>query len=353
MRVCIVAHVERTYIPYMNRYIDFLNSKGIDFDIITWEREDNNSTSNENEYKYYEAVKTSTFEKIFAYRKYKKFVVDIIKKNKYDRIIVLTTVMAVALSGFLLKHYKNRYLFDIRDYTFEKFLPYKNLVDKLIKNSALTTISSKGFMDFLDPSDKIAMNHNMNFSDVSEELINIKNKQVLNIGFIGCVRYYEENIALIDSFKNTFKYQLWYIGQTMRDCDLQGYCDENKIENVSFVGKFDNNQKQELYKNIDIINSIYGDDSLEVTTALPNRLYEACIFKKPIISSKKTFLGEVIDQYRLGVVVDVEHENTLEIIENYIANFDENEFSAGCNRFISDVRKDDEILNDRMKKFIK
>ncbi len=41
-----------------------------------------------------------------------------------------------------------------------------------------------------------------------------------------------------------------------------------------------------------MINSIYGNDSLEVTTALPNRLYEACMFKKPIISSRDTYLGE-------------------------------------------------------------
>lgn len=352
MKVCIVAHVEKTYLPYMNRYINFLKNNNIECDIICWQREESSTIEQDNEYNYFEPASTNAFGKLLAYHRYRKFVIDVIKKNKYDKVVVLTTVMAISISSFLLKEYKNRYLFDIRDYTFEKFKPYKGLVDKLIKNSALTTISSKGFMDFLNPSEKIAINHNMSFTETVTEPVDIKTKQVINIGFVGCVRYYEENIELINQLKNTFKYQLWYIGQPMRNCDLEGYCAQNEITNVSFVGKYNNDQKPELYKSIDVVNSIYGDDSLEVTTALPNRLYEACLFKKPIISSKKTFLGEVIDQYRLGMVVDIEHENILEILDEYIKNFDQAEFLQGCQMFIEDVKRDEEILSTRLYEFI-
>lgn len=352
MKVCIIAHVEQTYIPYINRYISFFKKNNIDYDIICWQREEANIPEKDNEYNYFEASKTGIAAKILSYSRYKKFVIDIVNKNKYDKLIVLTTVLAVSLHHFLIKKYKERYLFDIRDYTFERLLPYKNIVDKLIKNSALTTISSKGFMDFLEPSPKIAINHNMSFTKSVKEPVDIQNKQVINIGFVGQVRYYEENVLLIKMLKNTFKYQLWYIGQPTPNCDLESYCAQKEITNVSFVGKYNNEQKPELYKSIDIVNSIYGDDSLEVTTALPNRLYEACLFKKPIISSKKTFLGEVIHQYRLGLVVDVEHDNVLELLDDYIKHFNQKEFSEGCNKFIADVARDDEILYNRLQSFI-
>ena len=48
-----------------------------------------------------------------------------------------------------------------------------------------------------------------------------------------------------------------------------------------FKGEFKNEDKPEIYREIDFINAIYGNKSLEVTTALPNRLYDGILFKKP------------------------------------------------------------------------
>lgn len=352
MKVCIIGHTERNYLPYMDRYTEFLDANHVDYDIICWQREELDIVGDRNEFNYYAPIPTSTFSKITSYYKYGKFIKSIIKKNKYDKIIVLTSVLAVTLSHFLTKEYSGKYIFDIRDYTFEKFPPYKAIIDKLIRCSAVTAISSKGFMEFLSPSPNIVLNHNIAPIEPSICTADIKTKQVINIGFIGGVRYYEENAALISKLKNTFKYQLWYIGQPTVGCDLEGYCAENEITNVSFIGKFQNDQKAELYKNIDIVNSIYGDDSLEVTTALPNRLYEACLFKKPILSSKRTFLGEIIDQYGLGLVVDIERDDVLALLNQYVETFDEVAFITGCTRFIEDVARDDLILYDRLKAFI-
>lgn len=353
MKVCIIGHTERNYLPYMERYVNFFKENKIKHDIICWQREKNELKAAKNEYRYYEEPKEGAFNKIRSYFRFRKFVINLLEKNKYDKVIVLTTVPCIALKKYLLKNYDNRYLFDFRDYSFEKFSPYKKTVDKLIDHSELTTISSKGFLDFLNDSDKIVMNHNFNFSDNINTTTNLKEKSVLNIGFIGGVRYYEENTALIDKLKNAFRYQLWYIGQPIKSCDLKSYCNENAVTNVSFIGKFDNKQKPQLYKNVDIINSIYGNDSLEVTTALPNRLYEACLYKKPIISSKGTYLGEIIDQYNLGLVVDVEHDDVLTMLNEYVEAFDSNEFLQGCESFLEDVKKDEEILYSKLREFIK
>lgn len=353
MKVCIIGHTERNYLPYMERYVNFFEENDVAYDIICWQREKNALPAKENEFRYYEDPKEGIFNKFTAYLRFRKYVIELLEKNKYDKVIVLTTVPCIALKSYLLKNFDNRYLFDFRDYSFERFAPYKKIVDNLINHSEITTISSKGFLDFLNDNDKIAMNHNFNFSNNESTTANLKEKTVLNIGFIGGVRYFDENTALINQLKNTFRYQLWYIGQPIKTCDLEGYCKENDITNVSFVGKYDNAQKPELYKNIDMINSIYGDDSLEVTTALPNRLYEACLFKKPIISSKGTFLGEIIDQYNLGLVVDVEHDDVLSMLNEYIDSFDPNEFLQGCESFLEDIKKDEEILYAKLREFIK
>lgn len=353
MKVCIIGHTEKTYLPYMEKYTKFFDENSIEYDIICWQREEKTINSSENEYNYYEEAKEGAINKIKSYLNYRKYVLQILEKNKYDKLIILTTVPGIFLRKYLYANYKNKYLFDIRDYSFEKFPPYRMMVDKLIDNSQLTTISSHGFMDFLSKNKKIIMNHNIPIGIDKLTPQNLKEKSVINIGFIGGVRYFDENCELIDKLKNEFKYQLWYIGKPTADCDLNSYCKENDITNVSFIGKYNNSQKPELYKNMDMINSIYGDNSLEVTTALPNRLYEACLLKKPIISSKGTFLGEVIDRYGLGLSVDVESDDVLNIINNYVENFNIDKFNSGCEEFLADVFNDEDVLFGCLRQFIK
>lgn len=352
MKVCIIGHTERNYLPYMEKYVRFFEENGVDYDIVCWQREEKNVHAAPNEYNFCEEIGEGLFGKLRSYARFRKFVAGILKKNHYDKVIVLTTVPAIALKGILKRNFKGRYLFDFRDYSFEKFGPYKKMVDRLIANSAFTTISSLGFMDFLSPNEKIIMNHNIGWTEEAESVPDLSKKQVVNIGFIGGVRYYDENTFLIDKLKNTFRYQLWYIGKPTKDCDLQSYCAQHEVTNVSFIGKYDNAQKPELYKSVDMINSIYGSDSLEVTTALPNRLYEACLFKKPIISSKGTYLGELIQQYHLGLVVDAELDDVLSLVNSYVDGFEPEDFNEGCATFLKVVRKDEEKLLGRLREFI-
>lgn len=352
MKICIIGHTERNYLPYMEKYIRFFEENDVSYDIICWEREEGKRPMDSHEHNYFEKVKEGALNKLLSYARFRRHVLSILEKEHYDKIIVLTTVPAIVLSRWLRKNYSGRYLFDFRDYSFEKFSYYRKMVDNLIASSEITTISSKGFLDFLSKNDKILLNHNISSAQPFEEAPDLKNKQVINIGFIGGVRYYEENTFLIEKLKNTFRYQLWYIGKPTPNCDLPSYCKQNSVTNVSFVGKYDNSQKPELYKNIDMINSIYGDDSLEVTTALPNRLYEACLFKKPIISSKGTYLGEIIQEYDLGLVVNVEDDDVLTMINEYVEGFNSEKFLDGCHRFLKMVSNDEEILYKALQKFI-
>jgi hypothetical protein len=353
MNVLIIGHTERNYLPYMEKYVRFFEENGVDYTILCWQREESLRMPDAHEITYTGPVREGISGKIRSYLGFRRFVKEHLAQHDYDRIIVLTTVPAVFLKGILLGKYDGRYLLDIRDYSFEKIGPYRRIVNRLIDHSALTTISSKGFYSFLEENEKIAMNHNISADIPNAETVDLKEKQVVNIGFIGGVRYYDENVFLIEKLKNAFRYQLWYIGQPTPDCDLAGYCREHGVENVSFVGKYDNAQKAELYKSVDLINSIYGDDSLEVTTALPNRLYEAALLKKPILSSKGTYLGKVIERFDLGLVVDVEFDDVQQMIDDYIDQFDPLRFLEGCERFLRVIRDDEEELRRKLEEFIK
>lgn len=354
MKICIIAHTERNYLPYLTRYENFFNENNIEYDFIYWQREETDEPCPANEFRYVEIEKEGFFNKLNSYIKFRSFVLKILRKNRaqYNKILILTSVPAYFLADYLKRCYKNKYIFDIRDYSFEKLGFYKKKIDSLIENSEFTCISSHGFLEFLEKSDKIVINHNMPIDPIQGQAVALASKPIINIGYVGIVRYRDENIALIEKMKNTFKYQLWYIGKAIDDCNLEEYTQVNEIKNVSYVGRFDNDQKMELYHNIDIINSLYGNDSLEVTTLLPNRLYEACLLKKPILVSSKTFLAELVERYGLGIIINVDEDDVLEKINTYIENFNPEDFTSNCYDFLNDVKKDEDKLYKNLKDFV-
>ena len=107
------------------------------------------------------------------------------------------------------------------------------------------------------------------------------------------------------------------------------------------------------YKNIDMINDVYGSNSIEVTTALPNKLYDALIFKKPMLVSKNTYLSSIVDAYNLGVSINIDTDNIKDVILNYINHYNRQEFFSGTEKFLRKVLLDQEIYKKRIDEFIR
>lgn len=138
----------------------------------------------------------------------------------------------------------------------------------------------------------------------------------------------------------------------MKGVIIGEYCAKGKINNVEVHGKFNNGDKPTIYENIDIINSIYGDFSLEVTTALPNRLYDALLFKKPILASKGTYLGEIVEKYSVGLAVDLGKDDINEMLLEYINKIDINKLYINIDILLEKVMAEQNIYKEAVEKFV-
>ena len=355
MKVLIVAFHSRSMTPYSKQYEDVINELNIKYDIVFWDRFTNGKLEkNKNEYIIHKkcSLGGGKIKKIFPMIYFRNTVKKIINNNKYDRIIVLNTLPAVLLKKTLIKNFFNNYILDIRDYTYEKYNFYKKIVDDLVENSFYTNISSKGFLVFLKENSKIHIGHNISNNDEMYYSDNIQKKKKINIGFVGVVRYEKENQYLLNAIKNDDRFECIYVGRSYPDCNLEQYCINENIENVSFEGEFNNKDKKNIYKNIDVINAIYGNNSLEVQTALPNKLYDAIIFKKPMIVSKKTYLAKIVEKYKLGIAVDLGEDIKLKL-EEYINSFDSNSFDENANRLLKIVNEDQMKIEIKIKEFLR
>lgn len=357
MKIGIIAFSGRNNMPYLKYYEDIIKNEKVDYECVFWDRFTNANTEKiNNEYTLH--IKClpggNKIGKIIPMLKYKYVVEKIIKKEQYTHLIILTTLPGVLINKILLKKFKNKYILDIRDYTYEKYTFYKNIVNKLVDNSFVTAISSRGFLRFLNDNEKIISCHNIsNTNGIKETCADFRNKKQITIGFLGNIRYFEENCKLIDALANNPKYKLVYIGRPNIDCDLEGYCKSKNITNVVFKGEFKNDDKPKLYKEIDLINAVYGNNSLEVTTLLPNRLYEGLLLKKPVLATAGTFLGDIVKENKVGLCLNLDNKNIDKKIEEYISTLNFGEFNLNCKKMLDEIEKEQRYYCDKIREFLK
>ena len=143
-----------------------------------------------------------------------------------------------------------------------------------------------------------------------------------------------------------------YVGKTHAGIELENYCEKNNIYNVSFKPAYQNIEKPFIYEDIDFINSIYGSDNQIVKTALPNKLYDCILFKKPIIVSSNTYLSKIVNEYNLGFDVNLDKDNLYEKLLNYVEVFDDQLFLEGCNALKNKVLQEEKYAEEKFIEFI-
>lgn len=338
---------------YAKYYIDTLKKKNKTYDIIYFERYELNAEAEENEilFKRFCPTGGSKVKKISVMMKYALFIRRHLK-DKYGCVIILTTIPGIFAFDLLIRNYKDRYLIDIRDYTHEKNKLFFYILEKLIKNAYATVISSRGFKQFLPRQYSYTVTHNiLHDYKQNEHTRNLKKGKCI-IGFVGSIRYYEENIKLINQLKNNDDFQLVYWGSSTQGFDLEEYSRLHHVNNIEFHGKYNNDDKDSIYQNIDIINSIYGIRGLETIYSIPNRLYDAAIYRCPIVVSKGTYLAKLVERLHLGIAVDIYHDDVGRILRAYINSFNVEQFEKGCYKLLNMVEKDMENFMQTISDFI-
>mgnify|MGYP005630644771 CR=1 FL=1 len=355
MRVGIVCFWDRHATPYLAKYEKILQENNIQHDVIFWDRSKNGLPVNQGN-NITLRLKTSTrrSSKLLDFAKWQRMVLRILKQNHYDFLIILSTIPAVLLSNYLLKNYHNKYIFDIRDYSLESNIIFKNRVMKLVEYSNFTTISSKGFFVWLDPSPKIIINHNITYIDLHYQRDSFfKSGEKVNITFVGNVRLDGQTSAMLINMRNNPRYNFGFVGRMLSECDLLDVCEKNSIKNVHIKGAFTEDDKPKIYSQVDIINAVYANSSENIrladSTPLPNRVYDAVIFKRPIVASRNTYLAEVISEYHLGFAVNGYSENVSDDFDNYIKEFDENKFIQGCQKYLTEVLLEENQFREHLK----
>jgi hypothetical protein len=342
MKIAIIISGNSSKSPYLSYYSNFLDKQKIEYDIICWNRRliDEPITI---AYNVSQDEDKGYFHRFYSYLGYRRFVINCLNRNNYDKIIISTIAIAILLYPYLKKHYRNKYIFDIRDYSLILNFTWF-ILKSLIDNSAATVISSKGFTHWLPKSSNYYIAHNFpfeltkgNVELLSKEHFN-QNMKPLEITTIGSLRDFEANKLIIDSFKNSNQFKIKFIGTGPAYNPLKKYVLENKVSNASFYGYYQKKDEADLLKKSDIINNFTNID-LNSRTLMTNRFYLSAVLGIPMLVRFGTYQAEICQRYNLGCIVKTEIDIKLQLKE-FLKTFNENDFINGCKRFLKKVEND-------------
>ena len=141
----------------------------------------------------------------------------------------------------------------------------------------------------------------------------------LRIGYIGMFRYLA-NWDYILSLLSESDVQWVMFGQFLQESEAVKYS--------NYRGVFDKSNLSRVYANIDIVFCYYSGANEKYL--LPNKLFEAILYGKPIIYSAYNFYSDVIQENGLGVCLNgnEKHDRNLliDLVNNYakyMANIEE------------------------------
>lgn len=355
-KIALIVGTNLHWTPFYYRYESILKELDLKFDLIIWNRELlEEKTNAENVYEYRKSDKANNKNpfKLFKFISFGNFVKKTLKRNQYRKIIFVGTYgCSVALcSRFLCKKYRNKMWIDIRDDLYEWFKPYYEAQKKSIEASYATAISSPAYTKFLPEYDYLYM-HNIDpnasemirkFEPISDPIGKIR------ISFIGNVRYYEQNERLIQLLGNDDRFILQFYGKGSDI--LEEYCIENKISNVDFVGAFTQNDTIKFYEKTDIINNIYGNDTMNLQLALSNKLYYGLFLKIPILVSENTLMAELVNEYNIGYTFS-ENSNFSDELYKWYSKFKQNQDNFKFNDLWEKFKNEDNHCITILKQFL-
>lgn len=337
--------------PYAQYYIDILEKNNIRYDILGWNRKGKDYNSCKNKFIYNKPTNDNFpfWKKLIEIYKYYKFVMHHLSHNTYSTIIIFTIQISFYMQRYLTKHYNKRYIFDIRDYSpIMKFQLGRHTIKKMLLNSALNCISSYGFKNWLPSGINYIISHNIRerllYTNVSFKPINTD--RPVSILTIGAIRDEYSNSLIIQEFGNDSKFYLNFVGNGNALTFLKDYAKSKQITNINFHGYYKKEDESKFVEQTDFIN-IYLPDNILSNHLLSNRFYLALLYKKPMIVNAGCLQADLVAKYNLGIVVK-KGENIKDAANNYIKNFNKNEYLSGNSVFLEIVRNEYQYFENKI-----
>lgn len=252
MKIAIIAANNIRVSPYVLFYLNICAENQWETHVFVPDRLEIQETISYGELHTFKSWDES--KKFSSYRKYAKWVKAQVRDRKIDFIITLTALSSVFCSPLLLsKHFKGKYIIDIRDYSYEHISLFKLIEKRLVRNAALRVISSRKYECFLPKNENYLVCHNISFDVTSQAVTEFKTETNLpiRIGYIGAVSYEDQCYKLIDLVKNDSRFAFEIYGKGVSSELVEDYVEKIHCSRIQCHGAYQPNEKASIIKGVD------------------------------------------------------------------------------------------------------
>ncbi|MDE5783453.1 MAG: capsular biosynthesis protein [Prevotella sp.] len=343
MKVGILLPTNIYFAPYSRIYTDVLDEINIPYDIIYFDKRALHEPAT---YRFESPLCStdSMLKRFWGYYRYSRFLIKIIRKEKYDRLIVCGPQIGIFLYGFLKKNYTGKFIMDYRDLSIEQ--RFKSRYKKLLSISAYNMISSPGFKRCLPTGFDYVLSHNISINLLRKALntpcpqqlsLHKNNIYVLTIGGI---RDYEQNAAVLKALANCQGFEMAFIGRGEEGADikLKELAQKESISNVKFSGFYNKEEEPAIIQEATFLNIFYPR-KISHDTALSNRFYSSLIFCKPMITTANTIQGDYTEKYGVGVAIS-DTGNLNRQLHDYIKHFNSAQYEYNRRKLLESFLED-------------
>ncbi len=358
----IIGFANLNIIQYLFKYTNILDELGAEYEVIYWDRlgidEPADFKGGRTAYRRKIDSHIPFYKKIGAFLGYSRFLRRMIKKRKYDKLIVLLTQPAIITADMLLGRYRGRFIYDYRDSGKEaESGAYLRLVNKLIDASWITMISSPGYAErFGFDKSKLCMSHNTRTRLEAEMPVKTGCHTPVRLVYWGSIRHTDYIRRICDAFGKDPRFELTFHGSGKYK-ELQQYCAEKGYDTVTFTGGYYLDKIPSFAENTDIINCAYDDLKCKNSPrhgqdlALAVKLYDAVRFRLPIALNKGFYILDYINNAEFAFPLDLSEPDACDKLYDRYINRDTALIEKRFSEFQRRVNADDDAFYKKLAEF--
>ena len=258
MKILLVGFSKIKYMPYLDFYLKNMNPAEHEIHLIYWNRdlkpEETGHLKNVvlHEFLCAQEDNVQKSQKIASFLKFRAFAKKVLGKHRFDLVVTLHSMPAVLLKGIWTRKYKDRFIFDYRDSTYERHGFFLKMIHSLILASKATFTSSDGFRVLFpeNAQNKIYTTHNLDLAALSLKKPKRISSDRIRVSYWGFIRDPKTNRALIEKFSADKRFELHFFGREQKTAlQLKAYAGEIGAKNVTFHGEYSPEERYDFVKN--------------------------------------------------------------------------------------------------------
>ena len=347
MKILLIGFAKMKYMPYMNFYLDQIDRRQHEVHVLIWNR-DGKPEPREQGLVYHEfnsilSDDIPKYKKLASFMRFRRFALSVLKRERFDFLFLLHSMPAILLGTCASRHFKNRFIFDYRDYTYESNPLFRRKICRAVEDSWATFVSSDAFREALPNVSKIYTSHNVLTDALEHRQQHIREPELpLRISFWGYIRHEKTNCRIISALANDPRFELHYYGREQEIAyRLKDHVEYVGAKNVFFHGEYDPRDRYTFSASTDIIHNIYSNtEAPSQQFAMTNKFYDGLMFYIPQLCMAGSYMGMVAEEKGVGLVCDPESAGFADTIWDYYHNIDWPFFYKSCDGTLKKVMEE-------------